>query len=65
MNSESTWERYRQWLCDSPELGFRLDLSRMDLPDGYLDTMGPQIEAAYDAMKNHITFVIDFFSHRQ
>ena len=29
MNARSMWDRYKAWLCDAPELGFRL-LSHAD-----------------------------------
>lgn len=33
MTQRDMWNRYRAWLYDAPGLGFRLDVSRMDLPD--------------------------------
>ncbi len=52
MSQRQLWERYREWLCDLPELGFRIDLSRMDLPDDYLDTVANRMEEAFDAMES-------------
>ena len=45
------WERYKSWLCVDPDLGFRLDVSRMDLPDDYAERMGPAMSDAFDAME--------------
>ena len=50
MNSRDLWDRYRNNLIDLPELGFRLDCSRMDLPDSVFDTMSDAFRRAFDAM---------------
>ena len=50
MNPRELWERYKRWLVDLPDLGFRLDVSRMDLPDDYPETMGERLQAAFAAM---------------
>lgn len=51
MDSGELWERYRAWLYDNPDLGFRLDVSRMDLPADYVRSMEPRMSAAFDAME--------------
>jgi glucose-6-phosphate isomerase len=51
MSSTNLWERYRDWLFDDPDLGFRLDLSRMELPPDYADRMASSFAAAFDAMQ--------------
>jgi glucose-6-phosphate isomerase len=51
MNPEDNWNRYRSWLCDDPELGFRLDVSRMGLPSDHVERMAAQLAAAFDAME--------------
>jgi glucose-6-phosphate isomerase len=50
MTMES-WRRYRERLFHDAGLGFRLDLGRMDLPDGYLERMAPRMKAALDRME--------------
>jgi glucose-6-phosphate isomerase len=50
MNTTERWELYRTWLYDEPELGIRLDLSRMDLPANCIERMAPRFAAAFDAM---------------
>jgi glucose-6-phosphate isomerase len=51
MKPEDCWNRYRRWLCDDPELGFRLDVSRMDLSDDHVERMDSPLAAAFDAME--------------
>jgi glucose-6-phosphate isomerase len=51
MNSTKLWERYRAWLFDDPDLGFRLDVSRMELPPDYVDRMATPLAEAFDAME--------------
>ena len=51
MSSRESWKRYRQWLFDAADLGFRLDVSRMDLPPDLPERIGPEMEAAFDAME--------------
>jgi len=51
MTESSHWNRYRSWLCDLPELGFRLDVSRMDIPDGWVDSMSDRLAASLTSMK--------------
>ena len=50
MSSSDLWDRYRARLIDLPELGFRLDSSRMDLPDSVFDSLADPFEAAFAAM---------------
>jgi len=40
------WQRYRDLVVDDPELGFRLDLSRMGLPAGFPDAQEPAVARA-------------------
>ena len=50
MDSQALWRTYRDLLCHREELGLRLDLSRMGLPEGYLEDMAPALEGALEAM---------------
>ncbi len=51
MNARELWARYRDNLIDLPELGFRLDWSRMDLPRSVIDGMSGAFGRAFDAMR--------------
>lgn len=50
MDNKSLWDRYKEYLCDCPSLGLTLDLSRMNLPGGFFEHMGPEIRKAFAAM---------------
>jgi glucose-6-phosphate isomerase len=50
MTARDLWDRYRAWLVDLPDLGVRLDVSRMDLPADFLKQMEPDLGHAFDAM---------------
>jgi glucose-6-phosphate isomerase len=51
MTARELWDRYRAWLVDLPDLGVRVDVSRMDLPSDYLKTMEPLAKRALDDME--------------
>jgi glucose-6-phosphate isomerase len=51
MGSHELWSRYKSWLCDAPELGFRLDVSRTGLTERYVESMAPKTRAAFEAME--------------
>jgi glucose-6-phosphate isomerase len=48
----SQWDRYRQYCFVAPELGFTLDISRVQFGNSYLATMRPAISSAIDAMES-------------
>src|SRR5258706_10504648 len=50
MDSSSIWNRYKAWLYDDPATGFRLDVSRMDLPPDHDKAMAPAFAQAFSAM---------------
>jgi glucose-6-phosphate isomerase len=50
MTPRELWERYKALLFDEPELGFRLDMSRLDLPDGLFESQEASMARAFDAM---------------
>jgi glucose-6-phosphate isomerase len=50
MQTPEAWERYRQYLCEAPSAGLALDISRMFFPDGFLESMQPRMQQAYEAM---------------
>ena len=51
MHPEELWKRYREELYDDPDLGLRLDLSRMDLPVDFIERMEPRLASAFEAMQ--------------
>lgn len=53
MNTDKRWlwERYRAYRCDVPEIGFSLDVSRVDFDDDYLERMSSEISSAMDQME--------------
>ncbi len=50
MNNSSLWERYKKNACEAPSIGLKLDISRMNFVDCYLEAMEPQMQRAYQAM---------------
>lgn len=50
MDSHEQWERYKDHLSCCPETGLLLDISCMDFPDDYFDTMAPFLVRAYREM---------------
>ncbi len=50
MNAQEMWQRYKKYLCTSPEIGLRLDVSRMLFSDTFLSNMEPAMLRALAAM---------------
>jgi glucose-6-phosphate isomerase len=50
MTPSELWQHYKALLFDDPELGVRLDLSRMNLDAGALEEREGALQAAYSAM---------------
>jgi len=46
-----TWDRYKKYYLSNPELGFAMDISRMDFADDFFATMEPAIQKAFADMK--------------
>ena len=51
MDTHTLWQRYQEWLCDCPEIGLRLDISRMHFADDFFDRMSGPMEEAFSAME--------------
>ncbi len=49
-NPADLWKRYNRYLCRVPELGFALDVSRMDFGKDFEAQMRPAIDRAISAM---------------
>jgi glucose-6-phosphate isomerase len=50
MNKAELWKRYTSHLCDCPELGLALDISRMKFEEGFFERMEPAMQRAFAAM---------------
>jgi len=50
MDARALWDRYRAWLYDAPALGFRLDVSRIDMPEDQDRRMAADFARAFEAM---------------
>jgi glucose-6-phosphate isomerase len=50
MSTAPLWKRFQQHLCQVPDLGLILDISRMRFEDGFLDRMAAPIRQAFEAM---------------
>src|SRR3954467_7506247 len=47
MTPVELWTRYREYLCAVPSIGLTLDISRMQFPDGFLQSVEPALQSAY------------------
>jgi len=50
MNSKQLWEQYKQRLCAASTVGIMLDTSRMNIEEGFLNRMEPEMQKAFAAM---------------
>jgi glucose-6-phosphate isomerase len=50
MTGRPLWKRYLELCCECPETGLVVDPSRMDLPEGWLDSLAGPMERAFQAM---------------
>ena len=50
MTERALWDRCRKYLCFVEPVGFTVDVSRMNFPDGFIDRMSGPLERAFDAM---------------
>ncbi len=46
-----SWDRFKKYFLSFKELGFSLDISRMDFPDSYFEEMDPLIKGAFTSMQ--------------
>lgn len=49
-NPTELWKRYNRYLCSVPELGFSLDVSRMNFGEDFISSMQPAMEESIAAM---------------
>jgi len=50
MSTQTRWNRYTTYLYHNPDLGFTLDISRMNFPDDLFARMEPALQQAFIAM---------------
>lgn len=50
MERAGLWNRYTKYLCDCPEIGLALDISRMNFGEGFFEQMKPAMQRALVAM---------------
>ncbi len=48
--SSTLWNRYQKYLCNCPEIGLSLDISRMKFADGFFAGMEPAMQSAFSEM---------------
>jgi glucose-6-phosphate isomerase len=51
MDRSSLWQRFQKFFLRYDELGFSLDVSRMNFPDDFFERMGGKIDNAFSAMR--------------
>jgi glucose-6-phosphate isomerase len=49
-SNQEMWRRFQAGYSEYPSLGLALDLSRVNFPKGYFESMEPRMSAAYAAM---------------
>ena len=47
MDNAQLWQRYQDWLYHNEELGFYLDVSRIDFDDAFVAAMKPKFDKAF------------------
>lgn len=46
----SLWDRMKRFVCEVRPIGLALDVSRMDMDDGFIERMSPLMQRAFDEM---------------
>ncbi|HEY5912719.1 MAG TPA: glucose-6-phosphate isomerase [Verrucomicrobiae bacterium] len=49
-SKQQLWQRFQQHYSQFPEIGFALDLSRLNFPDDYYSSIAGQLKQAFDEM---------------
>jgi glucose-6-phosphate isomerase len=50
--SRILWDRYRKYICDAPEVGLSLDVSRVRFTEDYFNQMLPRLLSAFRSMQD-------------
>lgn len=45
-----SWQRFKKYFCEVPSLGFSIDISRVNFPDAFFDSMSDKIQKAFSDM---------------
>jgi glucose-6-phosphate isomerase len=51
MSNTSHWQQFTSSLTRYPDLGFSIDTSRMDTPDGFADSLSSEISRAFEGIQ--------------
>ncbi len=51
LSSAALWQRFQEYYFEYPTIGLALDLSRMNFPDGFFETLEPRLQSAYREMR--------------
>lgn len=49
-SNDQLWQRYREFICWTPEIGIAVDISRMNLDTRHMQEMAPKLHNAFKAM---------------
>ena len=49
-SKEELWQRFQKYYAEFREIGLAIDLSRIDFPDDFFESMEPRMQKAFDAM---------------
>jgi glucose-6-phosphate isomerase len=50
ISKQELWQRFQQYYTEFPDLDLALDMSRMNFPDGFFETMAPRMQKAFSDM---------------
>jgi glucose-6-phosphate isomerase len=51
MSAQTNWEHFKSLYFDFPSIGLAVDLSKMDFPVGFFETMEPRMQQAFAEMR--------------
>lgn len=51
MSNSPSWQRFQDSLTRYPDLGFSIDTSRMDIPEGFADSLSTEITRAFEGIE--------------
>lgn len=52
MNASELWQRFQKYFLAYPDIGFSVDISRMQFADDFLSRMQPRVEKTFAAMRD-------------
>ena len=51
MSARNNWEHFNKFYFDFPSIGLSIDLSKMNFPAGFFETMEPRMQKAFAEME--------------